>query len=147
MPSMVEGTAEAQVGWGQLRVAEPATNTWHRQGTQKTNIAYNQPKRPSIGTTQRPSNGHHRKSSPRIESQNPIPHRIVPRSSSRRSSVIARVLSANAAQCTGGPGPDSAQTRHTTSMATNSAPYTRLITTSALALQSQHRNANPAPAR
>ena len=27
------------------------------------------------------------------------------------------------------------------------APYTRLITTSALAQQSQHRNANPAPAR
>ena len=35
----------------------------------------------------------------------------------------------------------------TTSIATNSAPYTCLITTSALALQSQHRNANPAPAR
>ena len=31
---------------------------------------------------------------------------------------------------------DSAQTRHTTNIATNSAPYTRLITTSALALQS-----------
>ena len=38
----------------------------------------------------------------------------------------------------------SAQTQHTTSIATKSAPYTRLITTSALALQSQHRNANPA---
>ena len=33
----------------------------------------------------------------------------------------------------------SAQTQHTTSIATKSAPYTRLITTSALALQSQHR--------
>ena len=43
--------------------------------------------------------------------------------------------------------PESAQTRHTTILATNSAPYTRLITTSALAQQSQHRNANPAPAR
>ena len=32
--------------------------------------------------------------------------------------------------------PDSAQTQHTTSIATTSAPYTRLITTSALALQS-----------
>ena len=37
--------------------------------------------------------------------------------------------------------------RYTTSIATNSAPYTRLLTTSALAQQSQHRNANPAPAR
>ena len=37
---------------------------------------------------------------------------------------------------------DPAQTRHTTSKATNSAPYTRLITTSALALQSQLRNAD-----
>ena len=37
------------------------------------------------------------------------------------------------------------QTQHTTSIASNSAPYTCLITTSALALQSQHRNANPAP--
>ena len=35
--------------------------------------------------------------------------------------------------------PDSAQTPHTTSIATKSAPYTRLITTSALVLQSQHR--------
>ena len=31
--------------------------------------------------------------------------------------------------------PDSAQTRHTTSVGTSRAPYTRLITTSALALQ------------
>ena len=37
------------------------------------------------------------------------------------------------------------QTQHTTSIATKSAPYTRHITTSALALQSQHRNANLAP--
>ena len=37
-------------------------------------------------------------------------------------------------------------TRYTTSIATKSAPYTRLITTSALALQSQHCNANLAPA-
>ena len=45
--------------------------------------------------------------------------------------------------------PDLAQTQHTTSIATKSAPYTRLIdiTTSALALQSQHRNANLAPAK
>ena len=43
--------------------------------------------------------------------------------------------------------PDSAQTQHTTSTATKSTPYTRLITTSALALQSQHRDANLAPAR
>ena len=34
--------------------------------------------------------------------------------------------------------PDSAQTRHTTSKATNSAPCTSIITTSALAQQSQH---------
>ena len=34
------------------------------------------------------------------------------------------------------------KTQHTTSTATKSAPYTRLITTSALALRSQHRNAN-----
>ena len=31
-------------------------------------------------------------------------------------------------------------TQHTTSIATKGAPYTRLITTSALALQSQHRS-------
>ena len=36
--------------------------------------------------------------------------------------------------------PHLAQTQHTTSIATKSAPYTRHITTSALALQSQHRN-------
>ena len=36
--------------------------------------------------------------------------------------------------------------KHTTSIATKSAPHTRHITTSALALQSQHRNANLAPA-
>ena len=34
--------------------------------------------------------------------------------------------------------PDSAQTQHTPSIATKSAPYTRHITTSALALQSVH---------
>ena len=34
-----------------------------------------------------------------------------------------------------------------TCIATKSAPYARLITTSALALQSQHRNASLAPAR
>ena len=43
--------------------------------------------------------------------------------------------------------PDSAQTRHTTSIAANSAPYTRPIMTSALALQSQHRSANPTHVR
>ena len=42
---------------------------------------------------------------------------------------------------------DSAQFHHTTSIATNSTPYTCLITASALALQSQHRTANAAPAR
>ena len=41
----------------------------------------------------------------------------------------------------------SAQTHRTTSTATNSAPYTFPIMTSALALQTQHRNANPAQAR
>ena len=35
--------------------------------------------------------------------------------------------------------------KHTTSIATKSAPYTRLVTTSALALQSQHRNAKARP--
>ena len=35
----------------------------------------------------------------------------------------------------------------TTSTATDRAPYTCPIVTSALALQSQHRNASPAPAR
>ena len=42
---------------------------------------------------------------------------------------------------------ESAPTHHMTSTATNSAPYTCPIMASALALQSQHRNANPAPAR
>ena len=42
---------------------------------------------------------------------------------------------------------DAAQTHRTTTTATNSAAYTCLIMTSALALQSQDRSANPAPAR
>ena len=42
---------------------------------------------------------------------------------------------------------DPAHTHRTISTATNGAPYTFPIMTSALALQSQHRNANPAPTR
>ena len=42
---------------------------------------------------------------------------------------------------------DPAHTNRTTSTATHRATYTCPIMTSALALQSQHRNANPAPAR
>ena len=42
---------------------------------------------------------------------------------------------------------DPAHTHRTTSTATSSAPYTCPIMTSALALQSQHRNANLAPAK
>ena len=88
----------------QLCYTQKGSNTWHRQGAQKTNDTYNQPKRPSIGTTQTPSNGHHRQSSPSVGSQNPIQHSNLQESSRRRSRVIAGVFSANAAQCTGGPG-------------------------------------------
>ena len=71
---------------------------------QKTNNIYNQPKPPSIGTTHRPSNRHHQKSSPRFESQNTIQHSNLRRSSRRCNRVIARVISANAARCIGRPG-------------------------------------------
>ena len=37
----------------------------------KTRSTYNQPKRPSIGTTHKPSTGHHRKSSPGVKSHPP----------------------------------------------------------------------------
>ena len=57
----------------------------------------------------------------------------------RRNGTNSRRAASNIVQ--------SPQTQHTTSIATKSAPYTRHIPTSALALQSQHRNANLAPAR
>ena len=74
--------------------ARPGTATQDSQ----TNNTHNPLNRPSIGTTHRPSTGHHRKSSPRVMSHNthlhtkpwPAPH--------RPSRVIPKVLSANAAQ-------------------------------------------------
>ena len=52
---------------GEIVYTEKATNTRLRQGTQKTNNTHNHSKRPSIGTTQRLSTGHHQKSSPRVK--------------------------------------------------------------------------------
>ena len=56
-----------------LRVCytEKAPNAWHHQGTQKTGDTY---KRPSLGTTPRPSTRHHRKTSPRAKPHNTNQH-------------------------------------------------------------------------
>ena len=55
---------------------EKAPNAWHRRGTQKTGNTYNQPKRPSTGTTHRPSTRHYRKGSPGVKTHNTNQHSI-----------------------------------------------------------------------
>ena len=54
-----------------LCYTEKATKAWHRQGSQKTINTYNQPRRPSNGTTHRTSTRHQLKSSPRVKCRTP----------------------------------------------------------------------------
>ena len=56
------------VAWRKLQT--PCTPKEHN----KLKNTYSQPKRPSIGTTQTPSTGHHRKSSPRVKSHSTNQH-------------------------------------------------------------------------
>ena len=53
---------------------EKVPNAWHRQGRQKTGNTYNQFKRPSTGTTDRPSTRHDRKGSPGVKKRNTNQH-------------------------------------------------------------------------
>ena len=67
---------------------------WHRQGTHKTGSTYNQPKRPSTGTTHRPSTRHYRKGSPGVK-----PHKlqassvhVSPFATAHRSNCTASII-------------------------------------------------------
>ena len=91
----------------------------------KPKNTYIQPKRTSIGTTHRPSTGHHRKSSPRVNSHNARQHRNPWAAPHRPIRVVARVLSANAIRCASQAGRAALLHRHHPHHRGHAAPTTR----------------------
>ena len=89
-----------------------ATKASNRHGRQKPNYrkhSYNQPKRPSTGTTHRSHTGVHRKTKPRVElhtltehtpAQQPCTHvKCIWHTPRRTGKVIVRILVVNTTQC------------------------------------------------